>query len=181
MMGRMFGRITATWNPITGCLHSCRYCWARRYAARLARFGIEPYASRGFKPSLVTERLKRPFRKGDLVFVSDMGDMWGEWTPPDWIRLVLEEVRSSPAAFLFLSKNPRRYHEFARGLENAILAATIESNLDYNLSLAPSVRERYEAMRSLDHPCKAVVLEPILDFDDGLVLWLREIGPLRSP
>ena len=24
----------ATWNPVTGCLHGCEYCYARRIAER---------------------------------------------------------------------------------------------------------------------------------------------------
>lgn len=25
---------TYTWNPVTGCLHDCEYCYARRIANR---------------------------------------------------------------------------------------------------------------------------------------------------
>lgn len=30
----------STWNPVTGCLHGCEYCYARRIAERFA--GFEP-------------------------------------------------------------------------------------------------------------------------------------------
>lgn len=29
----------ATWNPVTGCLHGCEYCYARRIAHRYATYG----------------------------------------------------------------------------------------------------------------------------------------------
>lgn len=30
----------ATWNPVTGCLHGCEYCYARRIAERFGGFGF---------------------------------------------------------------------------------------------------------------------------------------------
>lgn len=30
---------THTWNPVTGCLHGCDYCYAKRFIAR-----FEPHA-----------------------------------------------------------------------------------------------------------------------------------------
>ena len=27
---------THTWNPVTGCLHDCEYCYARRFISRFA-------------------------------------------------------------------------------------------------------------------------------------------------
>ena len=29
----------ATWNPVTGCLHGCEYCYARRIAERFGSHG----------------------------------------------------------------------------------------------------------------------------------------------
>ena len=32
----------STWNPVTGCLHGCEYCYARKIANRFGRaFGKE--------------------------------------------------------------------------------------------------------------------------------------------
>lgn len=31
----------ATWNPVTGCLHDCEYCYARRIAERFGGFDLE--------------------------------------------------------------------------------------------------------------------------------------------
>jgi len=174
-----FGEVTETWNPITGCLHTCSYCWARNYARRLASTGIEPYRTHLFKPAFAEWRLKHRLGKGRFIFVSDMGDMWGEWVPKEWINKVLDVVGSKPdSKFLFLTKNPKRYHEFQEGFTgNMMLGATIETNRDYKLTKAPTPRERYEAMRDLKWKHKAIVIEPILDFDPEFTDWMKEISP----
>jgi len=174
-----FGEITETWNPITGCLHSCVYCWARNYAKRLASMGVEPYKTNGFKPTFAEWRLKQKLPKGRFTFVSDMGDMWGEWIPKEWIEKVLKLLKSKPdSKFLFLTKRPERYHEFqGKFSENMMLGATIETNRNYELTKAPIPKERYEAMKNLNWKHKAIVIEPILDFDLEFIDWIKEISP----
>lgn len=168
-----------TWNPITGCLHSCSYCWARGYARRLASMGVEPYKTYGFKPALAEWRLKQRLPKFESIFVSDMGDMWGEWVPSEWIERVLKVLVFRPdCSFLFLTKDPRRYHEFqGKFTENMMLGATIETNRSYDLSKAPAPKDRFEEMKSLEWKHKAVVVEPILDFDPEFINWLKEVKP----
>ena len=60
----------STWNPVTGCLHGCEYCYARRIANRFGggyRFDLQPDSSwrkerdGGFSPVLV----------GDYAYHSD--------------------------------------------------------------------------------------------------------------
>ncbi|MEM2909625.1 MAG: DUF5131 family protein [Nitrososphaerota archaeon] len=176
---RTFGEITGTWNPITGCNHQCIYCWARRLARRLEAMGVEPYASNAFKPTFLPQRLNQRFKRNAMIFVCNMGDLFGEWVPEEWIRSVLDIVRrQSQAYFMFLTKNPSRYLRLENEFPgNVVLAATIESNRDYGLSRAPKPYERLEAMRLLKHPYKGVVVEPIIDFDDRFIRALRDIGP----
>ena len=45
---------THTWNPVTGCLHDCEYCYARRFISRFA-----PHAC---------ERPEQPIRRLDGTF-----------------------------------------------------------------------------------------------------------------
>ena len=53
----------ATWNPVTGCLHGCEYCYARRIAERFAGggYGIEngmfvaKYKEDAFQPPFVLD------------------------------------------------------------------------------------------------------------------------------
>ena len=182
---KMFTIVSETWNPVTGCLHDCIYCWARKLA--LTKLRHTPRYREGFKPRLNPEEFKKRF-KGGVVFVSDMGDLWGEWVPDEWIRRVLDHIRRFPNTwFLFLTKNPQRYHDFIDEIPpNAILGATIETNRDYyyqegytpRISRAPLPSRRYRAMRDLDWPLKFISIEPILDFDlDVFTKWIEEINP----
>jgi DNA repair photolyase len=168
-----------TWNPITGCMHDCVYCWARNFAKRLAAMEVEPYKTYGFKPTFMEQRLKQRFPKGGFIFVSDMGDMWGDWVPKEWILKVLNALTAKPKIrFLFLTKNPKRYSEFLDMFtDNMTLGATIETNRGSELSRAPPQKERFEAMKNLDWKHKAVVVEPIIDFDPEFVDWIKEIKP----
>jgi protein gp37 len=104
-----------SWNPVTGCLHNCPYCYARDMA-------IRHYAQK-FEPSFLPSRLPAP-RNMRLpkqaatevgwrnVFVCSMADLFGKWVPQEWIDLVLEEVQQAPEwNFLFLTKFPQRLAE----------------------------------------------------------------------
>lgn len=176
-------KIDETWNPIIGCLYDCRYCWARIYANNL-QDTTEKYRDGFCKPKLVKKELNRTFRKG-LIAVSLMGEMFGEWIPDHWILEVLKVVIASPkATFLFMTKNPKRYTDLLNELiayypKNVILGATIESNRDFPVTKAPSVVERYNAMKELKFERKQISIEPIMDFDfDVFLQWLRDIEPM---
>jgi len=173
---RMFSIVTETWNPVTGCLHHCKYCWARRFAE--TRLKNTKRYSQGFVPRLNREELKKKF-KGGVVFVSDMGDLFGEFIPDEWIEMVIRHVKKFPNTFfLFLTKNPSRYHNFDFP-ENAILGATVETDRDEvydGISKAPAPSERIKAMTELDWNRKFLSVEPILDFSP--MFW-REIEKMN--
>jgi protein gp37/ParB-like chromosome segregation protein Spo0J len=106
-----------SWNPVTGCLHDCPYCYARDIAERF-------YEGHGFEPTLHPGRLlaptktKVPERAADdvryrNVFTCSMADLFGRWTPAEWIEAVLKAARTAPQwNFLFLTKFPKRMSEF---------------------------------------------------------------------
>jgi len=176
----MFDMINATWNPVVGCLHYCSYCWARRLVETKLK-NVERYRD-GFKPKLVEKELSRKFHK-KYVFAVDMGDLFGDWVPSEWILKVIEAIKNSPSSyFLFLTKNPKRYMEFLDLYpENIVLGATIETNRDYPVSKAPKTTERYEFMKKLPFKNKVVSIEPIMDFDPEIfVQLLIDIGPVLA-
>jgi hypothetical protein len=181
--GKMFNLVTGTWNPVTGCRYECSYCWARELATTKLK-NSHRYIH-GFKPMLNEGEFRSKFKKGDFIFVSDMGDLFGDFIPSEWIRKVLDHVRRFPeASFLFLTKNPFRYNEFLFEMpENAILGATIETNNDqilqvHKVSGAPPPTRRYIAMRDLEWDKKFVAIEPILDFDlETFSFWIEDIFP----
>lgn len=95
-----------TWNPISGCLHNCPYCYMLRMEKRFP--GI---MSPKFRINYLTDphRLKKPSK----IFVSSSGDMWGDWVHRGHIQAVLESCEQAPRhTFQFLTKNLRRYMEF---------------------------------------------------------------------
>lgn len=124
---------TMTWNPITGCYHGCKYCYARRIAERfkakhISGDGInvaylgspfmndgkkEPYPF-GFTPTFHAYRLDEPrlVKEGQNIFVCSMADLFGEWVPDEWIEKVFDACRKAPQhVYLFLTKNPSRYDD----------------------------------------------------------------------
>jgi DNA repair photolyase len=180
---KMFNVVTKTWNPVTGCLHDCTYCWARDLANTKLR-NSHRYKN-GFQPRINETEFQTKFKERDFVFVSDMGDLFGHFIPSEWVLRVLEHAARFPKAFfLFLTKNPARYEEFLNQMpNNAILGTTIETNRDksyheFVISEAPKPSRRYEAMRKLEWDKKFISVEPIMDFDlEVMRKWIEGIFP----
>lgn len=119
----------STWNPVTGCLHRCEYCYARGIANRFGfgayepnideRVLIEPAVSAGkkvpypfnFEPTFHKYRLNEyQNKKGRNIFVCSMADLFGDWVPDEWIEEVFKACDNAPQHnYLFLTKNPFRY------------------------------------------------------------------------
>ncbi len=96
-----------TWNPMTGCLHGCPYCYARKLTEIRSR--LFPH---GFTPMFHPDRLGQPgkVRKPHTVFVGSMTDMMGAWWKGKDISRVVSACAESPRhTFLWLTKNPARY------------------------------------------------------------------------
>lgn len=131
-----------TWSPVTGCLHGCEYCYARRI---VQRFGdkndeewhdlyqpfykidgkINPYPY-GFAPTFHRYRLDEPqkLKKPSKIFVCSMADLFGAWVPDEWIRQVYDACQKADwHKYLFLTKNPKKY------------SAIYRSELDYRWNM----------------------------------------------
>ena len=129
----------STWNPVTGCLHGCEYCYARWIAERFnGHFGTdglhelteplrdvwrnedtgeqimgqkEPYPY-GFSPTFHRYKLDVPqqWKRPRNIFVCSMADLFGNWVPVEWIKQVFYSCEKAPQhTYLFLTKNPERY------------------------------------------------------------------------
>lgn len=138
----------SSWNPVTGCMHDCGYCYARTLAKRYGGFdhdenkklvgtqlaiGVQeldrpkhimrrngmhkaPYPW-GFLPTLHRYRLDQPQKWSEprTIFVCSMADLFGKWVPDEWIEDVFKACEAAPQhRYLFLTKNPRRYHTLAQ-------------------------------------------------------------------
>ena len=164
-----------TWSPVTGCLHGCPYCYARRIAERFhpknavgddctqpgdGLHEIRYKRTRGFRygfaPTLHSHRLGEPQRrrKPSRIFVSSMGDLFGGWVPSEWIEAVLRTVRECPQhTFIFLTKNPKGYqgHDYP---PNAWLGVTCENQQAAN--------ERIPHLLATPAAVRFVSVEPML-------------------
>lgn len=124
----------SSWNPITGCLHGCEYCYARGVANRFSGGGDKwsddtlfvldekfyeeetekscPYPY-GFKPTFHRYRLEEYAKKKSRnIFVCSMADLFGEWIPDNWIEEIFTACSKAPQHnYLFLTKNPQRYFD----------------------------------------------------------------------
>ena len=101
-----------TWNPVTGCEHGCKYCYARDIANRFYKEKFEPT----FRPKRLTapKSTKIPESRKDEpginnAFVCSMADLFGDWVPQEWIDEILSVCdENSQWNYLFLTKNPKR-------------------------------------------------------------------------
>ncbi len=154
-----------TWNPVTGCLHGCDYCYARKMANRLSgrtKNGVSVFPH-GFDPHFYSERLlevQQP-KPGEKVFVVSMGDLFGDWVPSEWIARVIAATRSRPdVTWQFLTKNPRRYAEFNPWPANCWLGMTA-TDCNSLRSFGDSNRG-YRAMQKIEGGLTFLSLEPLL-------------------
>lgn len=168
-----------SWNPVTGCLHGCVYCYAREIATN------ERYANAfpvGFTPLFHHERLSAPANTVlptehraeaqpcdpdngcpyERVFVCSMADLYGRWVPQDWIDAVHESMLASPQwQYILLTKFPSRYIGLALPP-----GAWVGTSVDEQ----KRVRIAEEAFRKVDGVAvKWLSLEPLrepLEFND---------------
>jgi protein gp37 len=154
-----------TWNPVTGCLHGCKYCYSREMAEVNENYKqVYPV---GFTPLFHHERLDAPSNMliplgtpadspDKRVFVCSMADLFGKWVPDKWIETVLASCNKNLSwEYLFLTKFPRRYV----GLELPP-TAWIGTSIDEQ----KRVRLADEAFRQIkDVRVKWLSLEPLLE------------------
>lgn len=167
-----------TWNPVTGCLHGCPYCYARKIAERFKGSKAWP---QGFAPMIHPERFKEPRKlgtkwncpeymaEGSTIFVCSMADLFGEWVPDTWINQIFEEILKSPRhTFIFLTKNPKRYLTIPGSYlsqKNFWFGATVTDQASAN--------QRIHWLQRLPEGNTFVSFEPILA--ESLTLDLRGI------
>lgn len=130
-----------TWNPITGCLNGCEYCYARELAnTRLKdRYQSNPniaiprdikardlhdlspklqeiYRNDPFYPRFWPERLDAPskHKKPAGIFACDMSDLFGIVILEKWSRAIIRIAVACPQhTFMFLTKQPQNLAKFS--------------------------------------------------------------------
>ncbi len=154
-----------SWNPVTGCLHGCDYCYAREIATS-ERFKSAYPA--GFTPLFHHERLDAPANttipatcRNDpsyqRVFVCSMADLYGRWVPEEWIQQVHASMCATPSwQYITLTKFPTRY---------------IGLDMPPGAWIGTSVDEQKRVR---------IAEEAFQNIDGGKVKWLS-LEPLKEP
>jgi protein gp37 len=152
-----------SWNPVTGCLHGCKFCYAREIANN-PRMVSAGYVFK-FEPSFHDYRLDAPKNtkppktdddRDGRVFVCSMADLFGKWVPDDWITKVFDACMQSPEwEYLFLTKWPNRY-KMLESLPKAWFGASIIQQSDVK-------RVEREMQSFTTNGVKWISLEPMLE------------------
>ena len=174
----------ATINPITGCLHKCPYCYARRITTRFSgrkydmggihklctpifsKDKIKPYPY-GFEPTfheynmIKYERLLQKFESqgGKTVFVGSMTDMFGRWVPYKWLDEIFDLLSKHPKnRYLFLTKNPAAYKEYDVPDKPCFWYGTTITGSGYGL------QNGIDAIEAVAPYQNFISMEPLLDY-----------------
>lgn len=178
----------SSWNPVTGCLHDCPYCYARTMANRFGShiqtdgateilmgscvdYDTEralPYPY-DFKPTFHKYRLvDYKNKKGRTIFVCSMADLFGEWVPDEWIAEVFKACEAAPQhRYLFLTKNPKRYKE----IQFKIPLPTSDRYW-YGTTVTGSENENRHVIEGYN---TFVSMEPLLKKPINIEKWVKEV------
>ena len=172
-----------TWNPITGCLNGCEYCYARKLAngrlkqRYLANYDLAPnftvlvneeIYNDPFYPRFWVNRAREEFgscyagAKPKGIFVCDMSDLFGIGVPEEWTRRILNKIGMSyyrEHRFYLLTKQPQNLARFSPFPDNCWVGVTAT---DYKMLLQALDRLQY-----IKASVRYISLEPLLDFTMG--------------
>lgn len=168
----------STWNPVTGCLHRCEYCYARKIAERFGHHLTDlkcqnvhvletparknsmtiPYPH-DFEPTFHRYKLDEPqrWKKPRTIFVCSMADLFGEWVPDEWIEQVFKACEAAPQhRYIFLTKNPKRYGDL---YVNGILR--VHNHFWYGTTVTGANEPFFYSRLPDDNPHTFCSIEPI--------------------
>lgn len=137
-----------SWNPITGCMHGCWYCYAKKLFTRFHK---------SFDPTFYPERLWEPakLKKPAKIFVCSVSDLFAPWTKEEWREAVLRAMRGCPTkhTFQLLTKQPQLIEKGSNFGSNVWVGATISNEKE--IGNLRSLVDNYEGN-------KFISFEPLL-------------------
>lgn len=176
-----------TWNPVTGCTkvsQGCKNCYAERMASRLKAMGSERYRN-GFEVTVHRDLVVLPkaWKRGRMVFVNSMSDLFHEGVPDEFIKRVFQTMLDCPQhTFQILTKRSDRLRSLAEELpwpENIWMGVSVEDE---------RVLQRIKDLQTTPAKVKFLSCEPLIGPLDRLVLrgiqWVivgGESGPRARP
>lgn len=162
----------ATWNPVGGCTilsPGCTNCYAMRLARRLEAMGQHKYAgttrlSGGrakWTGKIVLDEgslaLPLQWKKGRLIFVNSMSDLFHEHVPLSFIERVFSTMRSTPQhTYQILTKRAERLEELSAKISwppNVWMGVSVESRAYWS---------RVSHLRKVPAAVRFLSLEPLL-------------------
>jgi protein gp37 len=171
-----------TWNPITGCLNGCEYCYARKLAnTRLKKRylaneevaitgfdvvyidGNDPKYQDPFYPRFWEDKLEQVLhRRIDSplrgIFCCDMSDLFGIGIPEEWTQKVLGAIEANfYDRFYLLTKQPQNLIKF-KFPDNCWVGVSITNNDAYYQS-----NDVLSKLKSIKASVKYISFEPLLE------------------
>jgi protein gp37 len=188
----------ATWNPVAGCTiisPGCTNCYAMRLATRLAAMGQTKYQATTRKSGGrfkwngtvklddASVDLPRGWKRGKLIFVNSMSDLFHDKVSLKFIQRVFKTMNETPQhTYQILTKRSERVEKLSTSLtwtSNIWMGTSVE-NSDYVW--------RIDCLRRTGAAVKFLSLEPLLGPLDNLNLqgidWAivgGESGPGARP
>jgi protein gp37 len=158
-ISKTIGWAEKSFNPITGCLGGCSYCYARKIAMRFnGHFNSTFHEGRLGEPL----KLKKPSR----IFADSMSDFWGRGVKQSWRNKVYATMKATPQhTYFLLTKQPQRIKDAKKIPENVWVGVSI-TNFDDRWRMARLVASGAKK--------KFVSLDPLLDDNVSDYVYLAD-------
>lgn len=177
----------ATWNPVRGCTKvsaGCKHCYAEVFSERFRGVPGHPF-EQGFDLRLVPEALDLPrrWRRGRLVFVNSMSDLFQDEVSLEFIQqvfTVMAECRQHQ--FQVLTKRAERLAILAPKLDwpsNVWMGVSVESQ-----AFVGRVRLLQQVPAAIRFVSAEPLLGPISELPLDRIHWVivgGESGPGARP
>lgn len=193
--GKLFSRgiewTDATWNPVAGCPHLCRWempdgtiaeCYAENVAESIAESAYpQGFGAHYWKP----QHLESPKRKNTAlkIFLGSMADIFSVNVPDEQIQAILDVIKATPQhTYQLLTKVPLRSKDFDFP-DNVWLGASMPPDFMRSKALSQYQKEKmlertFEALALAKAKVKWISYEPlswdvsgITSQNKGVIQW----------